>query len=51
MWFEERAAGVPEMDVDVYKVNRQSSGGKGTSFLASRGVTFALTGMANMSNA
>ncbi len=52
MWFEETAAGVPEMDVDVYKVDRQSSGGKGASFLASRGsVTFALTGTANMSNA
>lgn len=50
LWFEERTAGVPEMDFEVTRIEPQSPGGKGPSFLASRGnFRFALTlrGMAN----
>ena len=52
LWFEERAAGVPEMDFNVYQFDRQSSDARGSSFLASRGnFSFALIGEANVGNA
>lgn len=52
LWFEERPAGVPAMDFEVTKHQKQSPGSKGPSFLASRGnFGFALTGMANFTDA
>ena len=52
LWFETRASGVPEMDFEVFKFTRQSSGERGTSFLASRGnFAVALSGAANLSEA
>lgn len=51
LYFEGRAAGVPEMDFLVYKSERQSSG-RVALFLASRGnFAFALTSTTNVSNA
>ena len=50
--FEQRAAGVPGMNFDVYRFGRQSSVGRGNAFLASRGnLVFALAGTANVSSA
>lgn len=52
LWFEERAAGVPGMDFNVYQFDQKSSGARGSSFLASRGnFSFALIGEANVGNA
>ena len=50
--FEKRAAGVPEMDFNVYQFDQQSSDARGSSFLASRGnFSFALIGEADVGNA
>ena len=51
LWFQDSPTGVPEVDFDVFKHSQQSSGARGTSFLASRGTfTFALTSTANVSH-
>ena len=37
LWFEDRIGGIPEMDFEVRRNQRYSSGGRGPFFLASRG--------------
>lgn len=52
LWFEDRIGGFPEMDFDVHRNQRYSSGGRGPLFLASRGnLAYALSVNSNVSDA
>lgn len=52
LWFEGPAGGFPEIDFEVFKFERQSSGSRGVAFLASRGsFGVALTVPANVTEA
>lgn len=52
LWFEDRIGGVPEMDFDVHKNQQCASGGRGPTFLASRGnLAYSLAVTSNASDA
>lgn len=52
LWFEGPAGGFPEIDFEVSKFERQSSGSRGVAFLASRGsFGVALNAPANVTEA